>query len=127
MSDTPARGAGGPRSQNLNRESLAADRIRWSKCPEAFACLPGGDLGGGTIIATSSDIRAHQLSVLEAWALTGTTPVDVTINGVAVERRNVKFWDAAKWFFNITVRDCKKVGIDTGDTVELVISPVGSL
>jgi outer membrane usher protein FimD/PapC len=66
-------------------------------------------------------------SAVAEWGLTGTTPVDVTINGVAVERRNIKFWDAAKWFFSITVKDCKKVGIDTGDTVELVISPVGSL
>lgn len=65
-------------------------------------------------------------SAIAEWGLTGTTPVDVVINGVAVERRNIRFWDAAKWFFSITAKDCKKVGIDTGDTVELVISLVGS-
>lgn len=63
-------------------------------------------------------------SAVAEWELTGTSPVDVTINGVRVERRNFRFWDTAKWFFSITLKDCKKVGIDTGDTVELVISPV---
>ncbi len=61
-------------------------------------------------------------SAVAEWKLAGTTPVDVAINGIRVERRNLKFWDAAKWFFNITVKDCKTVGIDTGDTVELLIS-----
>lgn len=63
-------------------------------------------------------------SAVAEWKLTGTTPVDVAINGVQVERRTLKYWDAAKWFFNITLKDCKKVGIDTGDTVEMVISLV---
>lgn len=85
MSDTPARGAGvSEKSLPEPYEVWRPNRIRWSKSPEAFACLPGGDLGGDTIIATDDDICATQLSVADAWAITAAISPRPTVRVAAV-------------------------------------------
>lgn len=63
---------------------MAANRIRWSKGPRASACLQGGDLGGDTIIATDRNIRAHQLSAIEAWAITAAISPRPSVRVAAV-------------------------------------------
>jgi hypothetical protein len=71
------------------------------------------------VILRSADI-AH-------WQLGGTTVVDVSINGVARNRRTVKRWTPEVWFMTITQEDCHTLGIDTGTTIELTLrlSPAG--
>lgn len=61
-------------------------------------------------------------AAIRAWHLSGTTAVNVTLNGVAVERRTIKYWDDARWFLSITNTDCRRLSIETGNTIELTIS-----
>ena len=63
-------------------------------------------------------IRAEALA---PWSLTGTTPVDVEIEGVAVLPRTVRKWDDRRWFMSITKKDCEKLGVDTGSRVAVRI------
>src|SRR5712691_8854201 len=58
---------------------------------------------------------------LKAWGLTETTTIDMTINGVAVERRTIKRWDENRWFLSVTEKDCRLLGIDTGSRVTLTL------
>ncbi len=56
------------------------------------------------------------------WQLTGTTAVEVTLNGVDLGRRSLVPWgDDLKWSVTITEPQCRKVGVDTGDRVTLVL------
>jgi hypothetical protein len=56
------------------------------------------------------------------WQLTGTTTVEVTLNGVGLGRRSLVPWgDDRKWSVTLTEPQCRKVGIDTGDRVTLVL------
>lgn len=93
MSDTPARGAGvSEKSLPEPYEVWRPNRIRWSKnrgayqevTHTAFACLPGGDLGGDTIIATDRNKCATQLSVADAWAITAAISPRPTVRVAAV-------------------------------------------
>ena len=61
--------------------------------------------------------------VVSPWALSGTTAVEVTINEVAVGRRNLKKWggDRDCWFVDLTDRHCAQAGVDTGDRVRLLL------
>jgi hypothetical protein len=56
------------------------------------------------------------------WKLVGTTALEGTLNGVSLGRRNVKPWDAERWFIEIPETLCRQAGVDTGDTVRLVLS-----
>ncbi len=58
---------------------------------------------------------------LAPWSLTGTTLVEVTLDDVAVARRTVKRWDADRWFFNITQKDCARTGCKVGDSVSITM------
>lgn len=60
-------------------------------------------------------------AAIQAWQLSGTTAVNVALNGVAVERRTIKCWDDARWFLSITKKDCHCLSLDTGDTVALTM------
>jgi hypothetical protein len=60
-------------------------------------------------------------SALAAWSLPGTTVVEVSINGAPVERRTIKQWDAERWFISITATDCRRLKVETGDTVTLTL------
>ncbi len=57
---------------------------------------------------------------LSQWHLTGTTVVEVWINGVEIGRRTLKAWDDRDvWFFDLTQQHFRKLGVDEGDTVSV--------
>ena len=60
--------------------------------------------------------------LLASWKLLGTTALEGTLNGVSLGRRSVKPWDAERWFLEIPEPLCRQAGVDTGDTVRLVLS-----
>lgn len=63
-------------------------------------------------------------SVLSGWGLSGTTMVDVEINGVAIGRRSLKAWpERDAWFFDLTDAQSKKLGVDRGDVVSVELCP----
>lgn len=56
------------------------------------------------------------------WKLVGTTALEGTLNGASLGRRNIKPWDAERWFIEIPETLCRQTGVDTGDRVRLVLS-----
>jgi hypothetical protein len=60
-------------------------------------------------------------AAIASWKLEGTTTIGLMIDGVAVESRTVRKWDAQRWFLSITERDCKLLGIDTGSPIVLTL------
>ena len=67
-------------------------------------------------------------SEFTGWELRGTTPVEVSLNGVNIGRRNLKYWGASRdyWFLEITKKACKKFHINTGDKVFVVLKPASA-
>ena len=63
-------------------------------------------------------VPAH---LLKGWKLAGTTVVEAMINGIAVERRSLKKWDDDRWFVELAQPMCERIGVDTGDRVNLSI------
>jgi hypothetical protein len=61
-------------------------------------------------------VPAH---LLEKWKLVGTTVVEAIINGIAVGRRSLKKWDDDRWFIELAQTMCERIGVDTGDRVNL--------
>ncbi len=59
---------------------------------------------------------------LTEWHLSGTTVVDVLVNGAPVSRRTLKPWTEAAWFITITQADCDALGIETGSPITLELS-----
>lgn len=55
--------------------------------------------------------------------LSGTTPVEVSLNGIAIGRRNLKRWGHGRegWFLELPERLCRKAGVDTGDEIALAL------
>ena len=51
-----------------------------------------------------------------------TTVVDLSLNGVPVERRTIKYWDDQRWFLSITAKDCRLLDVDTGDSIDIEMS-----
>src|SRR5436189_168931 len=60
-------------------------------------------------------------ATLKPWRLSGTTTIDMTINGVPVERRTIKRWDENRWFLSVTEKDCRLLDIETGSRVTLTL------
>lgn len=60
-------------------------------------------------------------SAVAPWALTGTTAVEVALNGIEVGRRNLKKWGRGRdcWFLDLPDRLCARVGLETCDRVRL--------
>jgi hypothetical protein len=85
--------------------------------------------GGARAVTLSAAIERKQpglprylvvpAAAVAAWGLEGTTVVELEINGVALERRAIKSWDADRWFLSITAPDCRQLGVDTGDVVSI--------
>jgi hypothetical protein len=59
--------------------------------------------------------------LLEGWKLGGTTVVEAMINGIDVGRRSLKKWDDDRWFVELAQSMCERVGVDTGDRVNLTL------
>lgn len=57
--------------------------------------------------------------LLEGWRLECTTVVEVTLNGAVIGRRSLKRWDDGRWFVELTQQMCERLGVDTGDRVDL--------
>jgi len=52
--------------------------------------------------------------------LSGTTTVEMTMNGIDTGRRSLKRWDDRNcWWMDLPDALCRKAGVDTGDTVKL--------
>ncbi len=56
------------------------------------------------------------------WKLVGTTALEGALNGVHLGRRNIKPWDAERWFIELPETLCRQAGVETGDTVRLFLS-----
>lgn len=57
---------------------------------------------------------------VDPWKLTGTTTVDLSINGVNVGRRSLKRWDdRGCWWMDLSNEACRKAKVKTGDYVKL--------
>jgi Bacteriocin-protection, YdeI or OmpD-Associated len=55
--------------------------------------------------------------------LTGTTTVDLAINGVRVGRRSLKRWDGRNcWWMDLSNEAGRKANIETGDYVQLSLT-----
>jgi hypothetical protein len=64
--------------------------------------------------------------LLTPWRLNATTLVRVAIGGFEVGLRSLKRLDAAQWFIELTEAHCQKLGLRTGDRVELSVARVRS-
>jgi hypothetical protein len=62
---------------------------------------------------------------IAGWELGGTTVLRVSLDGSPADRRTIKKWDDARWFLTITEVDCRRLGLDTGDTVTVAMRPAG--
>ena len=62
-------------------------------------------------------------AALGSWSLTSTTAVEVTLDGVDIGRRNLKKWGRGRdcWFIDLPEVACRKAGVDTGDSVVVVL------
>jgi hypothetical protein len=56
------------------------------------------------------------------WSITGTTVVDVVINGEEAGRRSLKPWDGNRWFLDVTQHDCQRLRVDTGSMVTVAVT-----
>jgi Bacteriocin-protection, YdeI or OmpD-Associated/Domain of unknown function (DUF1905) len=63
-------------------------------------------------------------SAARGLGLEGRVTVDGELNGVAFVRRSVKPWGDGRFFVDLPQSLCARAGVDTGDTVEMVLVPV---
>ncbi len=61
----------------------------------------------------------------KAWNETGTLIVDVWLNGIPIGLRNLIPWKQRGWHFGLSQPMCRKVGVDTGDHVRVVMRRLG--
>lgn len=60
------------------------------------------------------------MKAVDPWKLSGTTTVELTINGVSTGRRSLKRWDERNcWWMDLSNDVCRKAGVETGDVVKL--------
>lgn len=58
-----------------------------------------------------------------AGGATSTFMTEIAVNGGAPFRRAVKPWgDGRRWFLELTEPQCRRLGIETGDRVEVVMT-----
>ncbi len=69
-----------------------------------------------------SRLATIPLDRVSSWKRDATTVVEGTINGVELGRRSMKRWNERNcWWIDLPDALCKKVGIDDGDKVHLVL------
>ncbi len=60
------------------------------------------------------------MKAVEPWKISGTTTIELSINGVRLGRRSLKRWDDRNCCWMDLSNDvCRKAKIETGDRVEL--------
>lgn len=62
-------------------------------------------------------------SFVAAWGRSATTPVEVTLDGIDVGRRNLKPWGHGRdcWFLELPDRLCHRARVDTGVEVAVTL------
>ena len=61
-------------------------------------------------------------SHVDRWKLQGTTTVEANMNGVDIGRRSLKRWDKRNsWWMDLSSDVCRKINVDTGDRVKLIL------
>lgn len=65
---------------------------------------------------------------VDAWQLTGTTPVMVAIEDGQPYRRALKRWGKGTswWFVDLTEEMCRRSAVETGDVVQVEITQLES-
>lgn len=61
----------------------------------------------------------------KAWDETGTVIVDVSLNGIPIGLRNLIPWPERGWHVGLSESICRKVGVHTGDRVQVEIYRLG--
>src|SRR5579862_1038898 len=62
----------------------------------------------------------------QVWDETaGTFTVDVSLNGIAIGLRNLIPWKERGWHFGLSQPMCRKVGVETGDRVQVEMRRLG--
>ena len=61
----------------------------------------------------------------EAWDETATFIVEVVLNGIPIGLRNLIPWKERGWHFGLSEPICRKVGVETGDRVQVEMRRLG--
>lgn len=61
----------------------------------------------------------------KAWDETATFIVDVSLNGIPIGLRNLIPWKERGWHFGLSQPICRKVGVETGDSVRVKMRRLG--
>jgi hypothetical protein len=61
----------------------------------------------------------------KAWDETGTFTIDVSLNGIPNDLRNLISWKERGWHFGLSQPMCSKVGVETGDQVHVEMRRLG--
>lgn len=63
---------------------------------------------------------------VENWGIKENTTVEGIMRGVEMGRRSLKRWDDQRWFIQLPEPLCKKAGVDTGDSVTVILRPASA-
>jgi hypothetical protein len=63
---------------------------------------------------------------LKAWSLAGSTSVQVSFNGQEAAPRTIKKGGDGYWLISVTEKDCRSLGLDTGDKVKISLQAADS-
>jgi hypothetical protein len=55
-----------------------------------------------------------------------TTTVDVTLDGSAIGRRSLKYWDSDRWFVELPADICRRLGLELGTRVSVELQLVST-
>ena len=58
---------------------------------------------------------------VEKWGIKENTVLEGIMRGVEMGRRPLKRWDDQRWFIQLPEPLCKKAGVDTGDSVTVIL------
>ena len=61
----------------------------------------------------------------KAWEETSTFVVEVALNGIPIGLRNLIPWKERGWHFGLSEPTCRKVGVETGDSVRVEMRRLG--
>ncbi len=58
---------------------------------------------------------------VEKWGIRETTVVEGILRSMEMGHRTLKRWDDQRWFIELPEPLCKKAGVDTGDSVTIIL------